>query len=358
MVLQSVNNRVLDAIQGYIRSQTDLAIQFDITNACNLRCSHCYHSHHDNSGALDLNGWFNVLGQYEALLKKLRLKPKIIICGGEPLFSPLLRPLIEAVDSKFPGVSISILSNGTLVKSATAKYLSQFNSNVQVSLDGPDDESHDKIRGCGSFQRAIKGIRELKSAGIDVYSLAVLSFNALPFIPDFFALAITEGLSSMNFTRFIPQGNGANLANIGEDRMLTPWELKGAFETILNHSKATGVKTSTSSPLFHLIDGAKGSHGKFGYQGLVVDYKGRLKVSSRADYVLGDILTEGLEALFLKHPVMQSLRNGQIKICGSCIHYSSCGGDRNVAYATSGSFLGPDPQCWYVYGDSSQSLGC
>ncbi len=354
MVLQSVKNKVFDAIQGYIRSQSDLAIQFDITNACNLRCSHCYHPHHDNSGALDLNGWLNVIGQYEALLNKLRLKPKIILCGGEPLFSPLLRPMIEAVDSKFPGVSISILSNGTLVKSATAKYLSQFNTNVQVSLDGPDADSHDKIRGSGSFQRAIRGIRELKSAGIDVYSLAVLSFNVLPFIADFFAMAKTEGLSSMNFTRFIPQGNGARLASIGDDRMLTPWELKAAFETILSHSISTGVSTSTSSPLFHLIEGAKGGHGKFGFQGLVVDYKGRLKVSSRADFVLGDILTEGLEALFLKHPVMQDLRSGSIDTCGSCVHYSRCGGDRNVAYATSGSFLGPDPQCWYVYGDASR----
>jgi MoaA/NifB/PqqE/SkfB family radical SAM enzyme len=354
VVLKRVKNLVLDVIQGYIHSQSDLAIQLDITNACNLRCSHCYHSHHDNSGALDINGWLNVLGQYESLLTKLRLEPKIIICGGEPLFSPLLRPIIEAVEAKFPRVSISILSNGTLVKSVTAQHLSQFNINVQISLDGPNAESHDKIRGKGSFQRALRGIRELKSHRIDVYSLAVLSLNTLPFIPDFFTVAKAEGLSSMNFTRFIPQGNGAKLTNIGDDRMLTPRELKLAFEAILSHSQATGVKTHTSSPLYHLIEGANGGHAKFGFQGLVIDYKGRLKVSSRADYVLGDILTQGLEALFLKHPVMQDLRNGAIEVCGSCVHYKHCGGDRNVAYATSGSFLGPDPQCWYVFGEASQ----
>lgn len=353
MLLRSVKNKVLDLVQGYIHSQADLAIQFDITNACNLRCSHCYHSHHDNAGALDLNGWLNVLDQYEALLNKLRLKPKIILCGGEPLLSPLLRPIIEAVNEKFRGVSISILSNGTLVKPAIAKYLGQFNINVQVSLDGPDADRHDKIRGAGSFQRAIRGIRAFKAEGIELNSLAVLSANTSPWIRDFFELAKIEKLDGMNFTRFIPQGNGAKLADSGGDRMLTPNELRAAYQSIISQSKEFGVRSSCAAPLYYLIDASLGSHAKFGYQGLVVDYKGQLKVSSRADFVVGNVLSEGLGNLFLGHLLMQKLRNGAIEKCGACTYYNRCGGDRNVAYATSGSFLGPDPQCWLGHSEAS-----
>ena len=335
-------------MQRYINAQRELSIQIDITNACNLRCKHCYHSHHDNEGALTFEGWMGVLDRYEDLLTKLRLKPRIFICGGEPLLSPSLRPLIENLNSRFPRVPISILTNGTLVRVDLAHYLATFNLNVQVSLDGPDAERHDAVRGKGSFQRAIKGIRTLKEAGISVRSLAVLSAKTAPWVDEFFALAASENLHSMNFTRFIPQGNGAALAASGADRMLNPDELRKAYQDIACRSTLHGVNTVKSSPLYHLIEGEEGGHAKFGHQGLVVDYKGRLKVSSRSDYILGDVLKDGLEDLFLNHPVMKSLRNGEIDTCGTCPFYARCGGDRNVAYAVHGSFFAPDPQCWIL----------
>jgi MoaA/NifB/PqqE/SkfB family radical SAM enzyme len=40
-----------------------LSMQIDITNACNISCTHCYHPNHKNENALSLNQWFDVINQ-------------------------------------------------------------------------------------------------------------------------------------------------------------------------------------------------------------------------------------------------------------------------------------------------------
>ncbi len=127
--------------------------------------------------------------------------------------------------------------------------------------------------------------------------------------------------------------------------MLSSEELTAAFKAIAAAAALNRVRTNTNMPLFHAAGKDYGGHGKFGHQGLIVNYKGQLKVSSRADFILGDVIEDGMQSLFLNHPLMRDLRAGNIKVCGTCPLYSKCGGDRNVAFATSGSFLGPDPQC-------------
>jgi radical SAM protein with 4Fe4S-binding SPASM domain len=176
--------------------------------------------------------------------------------------------------------------------------------------------------------------------------LATLSYRTSFWIDEFFDVAARTGVSSMNFTRFISQGNGRKLEESSEDRPLAPHELRQAYLAILEAAKRTGVSTSTNGPLYHLIDPELGANGKLGFQGLVVDFKGNLKVTSRTDFRLGNILEEGLENLFLRHPVMKALRDREIEVCGSCVHYDNCGGDRNASFAATGSFLKKDPGCW------------
>lgn len=344
--MKKIKSYIIDKIMDSIGSQKFLGIQIDITNLCNLRCQHCYHSHHKNKGALSLNQWIQVLDQYEGLLKKLWLKPNIVICGGEPLISNYLRPLIIEINNRWEGVGISILTNGTRFDESILCFLKNFNVDFQVSIDGPSPESHDKIRGKGNFVKSMEGIRMAKEHGFGISLLSVLSRGTATMIPGYFKLAQSLKVRSMSFTRLIPQGYGKNWVDSGQDDVLLGTDLKSAMETILENSKKYQVKTNTDKPLYHLIDSRLGANGKFGFQGLVVDYKGNLKVSSRANYILGHVLTDGIENLFLNHPVMVALRRKQIDGCGSCQFYSRCGGDRNFSYATNRNFLSKDIGCW------------
>ena len=354
-VLKKIESYLIDSVLDYVGAQKTLAIQLDITNACNLRCGHCYHAHHKNTGAIGLPEWTQILDQYEALLKKLHLKPRFVLCGGEPLISPYLIPLLERINKKWSNAEVSILTNGTKITKGLLEALSPFNIQFQVSLDGPDSKKHDEIRGHGNFEKAVQGILLSQSYGVKVKALAVLSKNTSCWIEDFFKMAKGLNLSSINFTRFIPQGTGSKLVEAGKDRALVGLELKFALENILFYSKQYKVRTGTHQPLYNLIDPSLGSHGHFGFQGLIVDYKGNLKVSSRADFKLGNILEKGLESLFLNHSVMKNLRKGKIEFCGTCPHYKSCGGDRNISYATTGSFLKPDNGCWLYLEEEKQT---
>jgi len=346
MILAELRRRVVRSLLDFTGSQKFLTIQLDITNACNLNCVHCYHANHLNQGALDLDGWRTVLDQYDRLIDKLFLLPRFILCGGEPTISPIFWPILEELGARWPAAEIVVLTNATRLTETFVERIKPRHPSFQISLDGPDARRHDSIRGAGNFDQAISGLRNLQSAGMNAAFLATLSYRTSHWIDDFFATASRVGAQRMSFTRFIPQGAGRLLEDRLEDRPLSPAELKHAYQAIIRASQGAGVPTNTDLPLFRLVDPALGANGKAGFQGLVVDYKGNLKVSSRTDYKLGNIHDEGLENLFLKHPLMKALRDRKIEGCGSCPHYEDCGGDRNASFAATGSFLAKDPGCW------------
>lgn len=339
-------NWLINKLLKFTGSQKFLSIQLDITNACNLNCVHCYQSQHSANGDMPIEEWRKILDQYSNLAKKLHLAPHFCISGGEPTISPLFPLILAEIHSRWPAAGILVLTNGTNLTSKVLKELTHYKADVQVSIDGPDSARHDRVRGPGNFAKSIAGLKELRSAGLAATLQTVLSSRTAPWIREYFETAKTVGAAAMNFTRFVPQGKGKILSENGGDQPLVGTSLKDAYSNIASVSGEYKIPTSTNLPLFALISPELGAHGKFGFQGLVIDYRGNLKVSSRADFGLGNILNDGLEELFLRHPVMKDLRDGNIEGCVGCRFYDRCGGDRNAAYAAYGSFLRKDPGCW------------
>lgn len=339
-------NWLVKKILKFTGSQKFLSIQLDITNACNLNCVHCYQLGHSAKDDLSLEDWRKIFNQYEDLAEKLHLAPHFCISGGEPTLSPLFPLILAELHSRWPAAGISVLTNGTNLNDKILSYLIRYNIDVQISIDGPDSERHDYIRGPGNFKKAIKGLKALQGVALNATFQAVLSTRTASWIRDFLETAKSEKAAAMNFARFVPQGKGKTLYETGVEQPLAGPSLKEAYHTIAAAAREYGIQTGTSIPLFALISPELGAHGKFGFQGLVIDYRGNLKVSSRADFRLGNILESGLEELFLRHPVMKDLRDGNIEGCGDCRFYDRCGGDRNASYAAYGSFLKKDPGCW------------
>lgn len=333
-----------------------LPIQLDITNTCNLQCSHCYHSHHKNAGAISLEEWFQILAQYKILIDKIKYKPWIMICGGEPLLSSHLLPLLAFIKENFSEPKISILTNGTMISDKLLlDFKNYLNLGFQVSLDGPDSEHHDKIRGKGNFQKAITNIRKLQANGHTVSVLSVLSKRTAPWMEDFFKLAQNEKFSSINFIRFIPEGFGKELLLKSIDEPLTGFDLKKAYQQIIHFMAKYEVRSKTQSPLFDLLVPGLGRSGHY-WQGIAIDFQGYMLASSRSKLRLGHVLHEGLENLFLNNPIYKDIRLGKVDICGDCELYSVCGGDRNAAYAATGNFLGFDPGCWKTINNKKKKV--
>lgn len=333
-------------IMKWIGLERFLSIQIDITNFCNLACSHCYHPHHKNENAISLANWIDILDEYESILDRLNAKGHIIICGGEPLTSQYLKPILENLLIRKRVFHLSILTNGTLVRKIDLSLFKKFpHVDFQVSFDGPNENLHDSFRGKGNFKKALLGVQVLKENGFAVILQATLTKNNSYYIRDFFELAKKIEADKMSFTRLITVGNGLNLVNQNNDQSLKPLELKKSFEEIIFHSAKAMIKTDTDIPLMNLIHPSLGKKQRF-HEGIVIDYQGNLLVSSRSRSIIGSVLNRNLSNLFFNHEIRKKLKNNKIENCSSCPFFENCGGDRNVSFGEYGSFFRKDPGCW------------
>lgn len=342
----SIANLIERKIAKWIGMNKKFPIQLDITNLCNLRCAHCYHPNHNNSGAIKLEQWKSILDQYFGLIDDLGGRAEVIFCGGEPLISPYLFPLMEYAHKIHPQTQFTVLTNGTrlqvLKKLSTMK---EFNLRYQVSLDGPNEDLHDRVRGKGSFKKTLEGIKVIGSSCRDVNLLATLSKSSVQHIDKFFELAQQLQVNSMSFTRLVPVGH-AEKSDSDVTQSLFGGELKRAFEEIIISSSRYNVSTNTDSPLWTLFDSDFGTTPTDFTTGIVVDYQGNFLASSRSRIKLGKINKNNLKEIFLSHPALENVRKGKVQGCGSCKFWTRCGGDRNLAWAISGDYLAKDPGCW------------
>ncbi len=345
-MLSTIRFRFVRMLIGKMNVPQTLSIQLDLTHACNLRCTHCYHDKHLRTNEMSYDQWMQVLDKYDALRVRLGKEPAILFCGGEPLLSEHFFPMLDVVRTRWPECSIAILSNGTIIGPQLFEGKNLDGVRFQISFDGVDAATHDCVRGEGSFERSVAGVRYLRLRSVPFSFQAVLSKRTAKFIPSFFALAKALGATEMNFTRMVAVGNAAELMARDTDGPIEGEALRSALLAILDSSRTIGVLTNTAKPLFNLIDPSLGAPQYIGFQGIVVDPSGNLKVSSRTPTVLGNVLSEGLEKTFLSHEVMVGLRAGKIDGCASCTHFRKCGGDRNVAFAKTGSYFTKDPGCW------------
>lgn len=141
-----------------VEHRIPLSVELELTAKCNLRCAHCLRDRYDLEGLK--------LIRIRSLLDELAETGTVIlvITGGEPLLRDDFCEVVEHAASR--GFFISLLTNGTLIDAALARFLKPLVSSVSVSIYGPESV-HDGITGVdGSFRRSVEGIKRLKEQGI------------------------------------------------------------------------------------------------------------------------------------------------------------------------------------------------
>jgi radical SAM protein with 4Fe4S-binding SPASM domain len=84
---------------------------------------------------------------------------------------------------------------------------------IQISLDGPLPDIHDRQRGIkGSFEMTMNGIRNIQKAGISPVINTVLTQNNYKYIPDMISFLMDNGLSRFRVLRLHPLGRGRDTA--------------------------------------------------------------------------------------------------------------------------------------------------
>ena len=152
-------------------------IFFHILTACNLSCRHCY-INREQHGTQQLTK--EQIEQWMALFADPAKKSNMIFLGGEPTLHPDLPFAIKK--AKELGYFVTVDSNGYLFHDLLTKTTPELLDFLSFSLDGPDAETNDPIRGEGVFDICVVNIRRAVNAGFNVsviYTVSKKNLSAL-----------------------------------------------------------------------------------------------------------------------------------------------------------------------------------
>ncbi len=188
-------------------------LKWDITYKCNLFCQHCI-----NGNYLDKKSDDITFTQFKTIIDNIQRTIKvdgINFLGGEPIlhkdFIQILKYLNEI------GVVVNFNSNGLgLTKERLNEILCLDNiSNIVLSLDGPDKETNDQIRGRSVFDMMVSRINyinEYKKAHTKCNANIQINYVATngnaDKINEMIDFCINNKIKKLCILEYIEEGNG------------------------------------------------------------------------------------------------------------------------------------------------------
>ncbi len=132
----------------------------EITQRCNLRCTHCYIPMPTRQGPRQAE---LSLAEIQHLLDEIKAAGCLwlLLTGGEPLLRPDFLEIYQYAKRK--GFILTLFTNGTLLTPALADHLAEWRPfNIEITLYGYSQATYERITGIpGSHARCIRGIELL-----------------------------------------------------------------------------------------------------------------------------------------------------------------------------------------------------
>lgn len=310
-------------------------LQWHISEACNLKCRHCYQEDRPPV-QLPPAQLRSILDQYRELLNRLGVKGHINLTGGEPLCSPLFYPMLDEFRKDAQLYSFSVLTNGTLITDEAARKISEYRpAYVQVSLEG-GKKTNDLIRGEGVWNKVAEAIGHLKKYRIFVslsFTATKLNYKEFPKVVRF---AEKHGVDNVWSDRYIPLNPAAD----GELPMNQ--EETNAFLQIMadERRRLQRKRSRTNVAMYRALQFQMTNDLPYtctaGRSLLTVMENGDLVPCRRMPVVVGNLLETGMYELYVNSPFLQRLREETIPDeCRKCEHARLCaGGLKCLTYAT------------------------
>ncbi len=139
-----------------------VSLGIGLTSDCNLTCAHCYRDQ-DHIDNLTLN-------DVQKVCESIPVS-SIGFGTGENGLNPQYFDIIEYLHTR--QIKLSLASNGYTLSITPDEKLKYF-SDVEFSVDFPDQQRQDAFRGRGNWQTVMDGIARCRRLGIRVSILAVL----------------------------------------------------------------------------------------------------------------------------------------------------------------------------------------
>lgn len=330
-----------------------ICLTWELTYACNLQCVHCLSS----SGTRDPREL--TTEQAKAVLDELRdLQVFYInIGGGEPLVRRDFFELLEHAERCNIGVKFS--TNGAFITPENARRLAAMNYlDIQISLDGADRETNDRVRGEGSYDIAIRAMNNLRDASFGRFKISVvMTRDNVSQLDEFKALADSYG-AQLRITRLRPAGRGADTWN---ELHPTAAQQRIIYDWLMLH----GEDVLTGDSFFHLNAFGDALPGLnlcgAGRVVCLIDPLGDVYACPfviHDEFKAGSVLDDGgFTRVWKSSELFTSLREPESPgACASCGSYDACqGGCMAAKFFTGLPLDGPDPECVSGHGEHALS---
>jgi len=316
----------------------------------------------ENNDMLSLEDCKKIVDDFKSLLKRWNCKGRIHFSGGDPLLYPYFFELLRYARSQILKLRIGILGNPELLTEDIVKKLKELNLySYQVSIDGME-KTHDYFRYKGSFRKTMEGLNLLKKGGINTVVMTTVSRRNLKEIPNVIDLVVKEKVDFFGFKRFVPIGTGNA---IKKEALISPDEFKWLLsEANKRYKKYKDCVTffGEGEPLWKLFQFEEGlfSPSKemeekdliwggcgIGICALTILEDGTVLACRRLPIPVGKVPEQKIKDIFIFSNELNKLRNTErMEKCKDCEILPYCRGCRAMAYAVSGDYFKPDPQCW------------
>lgn len=168
-----------------------------ITNKCNLRCKYCYMNANKDSQSMTFEQFKYVLDCLIDFGSKT-----IMISGGEPcLHEDIVQMIQYAV---LQGLSVSLVTNGTVINKELLQCLSKNNVVVQISIDAMDSDNYILSRGIDRLNQTVENIILLNSNDITVTLSVTLNNATIKEVETVANFAISNQIHTVHYGFLIP----------------------------------------------------------------------------------------------------------------------------------------------------------
>jgi len=257
--------------------------------------------------------------------------PSVSFTGGECTLRPELPEFIRRARER--GMRVNLITNG--IACASRRYVDRLVdaglTSAQVSLEGPTAAVHDRLtQRSGSFDRTIRGIRNLRDAGLYVHTNTTVCDENAGHLTAMVDLARSLELPHLSMNQLIPTGT----PNLPRHRALkvSYTRIGPLVLRVKEHADRAGIDFHWYSPtpfcIFNPVQHGLGNKGCAACDGLLhVSPSGEVLPCSSFARGVGNLLELGFQAVwFGKRAQYYKQKRQAPRHCRRCEHFPLCQG--------------------------------
>lgn len=315
-------------------------VTWEITSRCNLSCTHCLSANTMEKTTYDLSteDCFKLI---DSLVNFGVFQ--VNIGGGEPFVRPDIWEILDYCHSKQLVTCIS--TNGTMINKENAKRLAAMNYTfIQVSLDGIDEETNDKIRSKGSYKAVKDAIANLIEAGFKGLSVnTVVTAKNFRQLPEIYKYDRSIG-AKPRLSRFRPSGGGEKNweeYRLSKEQTLELAELLSEYRDITTGDSFFSITASDRKDLGLNMCGAAKMTCCITPDGTVYP----CAFLQDHEFYCGNVREKDFSIIWQEASILNYLRSLK-SLCSECERFDVChGGCPAIAWHLKKDISQPDPQC-------------